>query len=382
MNEINDLFSQTGDGACTIDDTQRIVSWNQAATDLLGYSRSEAVGRFGWQLLAGQTAEGEPFCQHMCPLRRSLQAGEAISSVDLLLRHRSGSRILVNVSTVPMPAAVNDGKPGMLVHLWRPLVKPALQKRLRIYLLGATAVTRPDGTMVKGGMWNRLKVRALLACLALHGEQAVSRDYLLEMLWSHLDYKAALHNLNTTVYSLRRSLEPKLKKVSGSSYIAYQNGQYYLVDANHHWLDVHTFEANIHQARAATRLTDKIDAYRMAVALYRGDYLADLQMSGWQAISEQAHYQMLYLAAMEELGQAYEALQKNEEAQRWYERVLAVDPCRESAAHSLVTLLWRQGRRSDALAICQQLSETMAAELDASLCAEMRALLAEIRLAA
>ncbi|MBE2198333.1 MAG: PAS domain S-box protein [Anaerolinea sp.] len=382
MNKIADLFSHTGDGACIIDENQRIISWNPAATAMLGYSREEALGQLCWELLLGNTRDNKPFCKPTCTIRQRLDEGGATTSMDLWVRHRSGERVLVNISTIPISPITNDGKPGMLVHLWRLIEPPLAQKRLRIHLLGATMVTRSDDTTVCGGMWNRVKVRALLAYLALQGGQPVSRERLIDVLWPELDYKAALHNLNTTVYNLRHSLEPDLKKASDSSYIAYQSGQYYLIDADRHWLDVRAFEADIRQARTVINSLDKIDAYKTAVALYRDDYLADLDATGVQSTSEQVRYQLLYLTAMEELGQALEALDQDQEAEIWYERVLAADACRESVARRLVRLLLRQGRRMDALMRIQQLATMLENELDAVLSVETSDLMAQIRLTA
>lgn len=380
MNELETLFSHTGDGACTLDENQRIISWNTAATEMLGYSRAEALGQVCWELLLGHTPDGEPFCRPVCTLRQKLQMREAITSLDLLLRHRAGNRVLVNVSTIPIAETLNGGKPGMLVHLWRLRGQPAKTKRLRINLLGPTAVTRSDGTMVAGGMWNRLKVRALLVYLALQGGQPVSRERLIEVLWPDFEYKEALHNLNTTVYHLRHSLEPNLKKASDSAYIGYHSGQYYLIDAQQHWLDVLTFEDNIRKARQEKELQGKIDAYLTAVALYRGDYLADLDATGLQSSSEQVRYQLLCLAAMQELGEAYEGLGEQHEAIRWYQQVLALEPCHEEAGIRLVRLFVRQERRAEALRVCENLAERLEKELDAAISIELIELMAQIRL--
>lgn len=378
MNEIETLFSYTGDGACALDKNHRIIFWNPAAATMLGYSREEAVGQIGWRLFAGKTPDGKPFCRPNCPLRLRLQAGKEITSFNLLIRHKSGEYLPVNVSTIPMPPALNDGEVGMLVHLWRPLDEPFTHRWLRIYLLGITAVTRSDSTIVNGPMWNRLKVRALLAYLALRGQQPTSRDELLEALWPELDYKSALHNLNTTVYNLRHSLEPNLKKAADSRYIAYQNSHYFLIDAERHWLDVRAFESGIRRARLADNPADKVECYQTAVALYRGDYLTDLNATSLQSSSRQAHYHLLHLAAMEELGQTYEALGQDAEAEVWYGRVLAKEPCQESAAQRLIRLFARQGRRIEALLVCQQLAETLEAELNVALSAETAELLTQM----
>lgn len=383
MNDITELFNHTGDGAITVDENQRIISWNAAAAAMLGYTREEVLGEKCWELLLGHTVDGKLFCKPNCSIRRKLEDDKLIVSFDLLVRHKSGDWVRVNVSTIPIPPAENEGKSGKLVHLWRPLGGTAVpRQRLCIHLLGATTVTRCDGQMVGGALWSRVKVRALLAYLAIQRGQPVSRERLIEVLWPDLDYQAALHNLNTTVYNLRHSLEPNLKKASQSAFVAYQCGQYFLADAEIHWIDTRAFEDHIRTARRATNSLDKIDAYKSAIALYRGDYLADLDGTNIWSNGERAHYQLLYLAAMNELGQEYEAQGQDDEAERWYVRVLAVDPCRENTAQRLIRLLMRQGRRVDALQRCQHLAASLEQELDVMLSAESSDLMAQIRLAA
>ncbi len=382
MNNIANLFSHTGDGACTLDEHQRIVSWNAAATAMLGYQREEVLGRLCWELLLGQTPDGKSFCRPNCDIRQRLQDGKMITSFDLLVRHKCGERLLINVSTIPISPTDDQPQPGMLVHLWRLHPKPlAAKKRLRIHLLGVTTVTRSDGTMLEGTLWNRVKVRALLAYLALNEGQPVSRERLIEVLWPDLDYKSALHNLNTTVYNLRRSLEPDLEKAGDSKYIAYQRGQYFLADIENQWLDTRAFEADIRKARTEADPDLKIDAYKTAIALYRGSYLTDLEGTGVWSSSEQVRYELLYMTAMEELGYVYELQQNDKEAEWWYGRVLAIDSCREKTAQRLIRLLLRQGRRVEALVHCQQLAAALESELDVMLSDESSALLHQIRLA-
>lgn len=382
MNNIADLFSHTGDGACTLDEQQRIVTWNAAATAMLGYQREEVLGKLCWEMLLGQTPDGKSFCRPNCDIRQRLQDGKMITSFDLLVRHKCGERLLINVSTIPITPTHDQPKPGMLVHLWRLHQKPAAgKKRLRIHLLGVTTVTRSDGTMLEGSLWNRVKVRALLAYLAMNEGQPVSRERLIEALWPDLDYKSALHNLNTTVYNLRRSLEPNLDKAGDSKYIAYRSGQYYLANVEDHWLDVQAFEAGIRRARTEADPDLKIDAYQTAIALYRGSYLTDLEGTGVWSSSEQVRYELLYLAAMEELGRTYELHDNDKDAELWYGRVLAVDPCREKTAQQLIRMLMRQGRRVEALIHCQQLAAALENELDAMLSEETSDLLHQIRLA-
>ena len=85
---------------------------------------------------------------------------------------------------------------------------------------------------------------------------------------------------------------------------------------------------------------------------------------------------------MEELASVFEEANQEDEARHWYERILALDACRESTAHKLIRLLMKQGRRTEALAYCQRLAAALEEELDVMLSEETNELMANIREAA
>ena len=152
MLAIKQIFDKAGDGATIIDAEQRIVSWNAAATRMLGYRSEEVVGRHCWQLLGGKTPQGQHFCQKDCALRQHIAADEQINNFDLLLRHQCGELVPVNVSTIPIPVS-DRYQPVTLVHLWRVQQRsPVLTSGLRIRLLGPMHVRRPDGSAVTGAL--------------------------------------------------------------------------------------------------------------------------------------------------------------------------------------------------------------------------------------
>lgn len=225
-NSILNIFANTQDGAYAIDGEQTIVFWNQAAENMLGYSRAEALGMKCWQLIKGHSTEGNDFCRNNCQVITQIAQGKPGEHFDLLVQHRDGHCLLVNVSTLPLPHNPDHLEQPRLMHLARFLAdQPMEPGRLRIHLLGPTIVWRPDGTLVEGPLWRRIKVRALLAYLVLK-RGPVPRETLIEVLWPDLDYEAGLRNLNTTVYNLRRSLEPDLKRGSDSRFVIYEGSNY------------------------------------------------------------------------------------------------------------------------------------------------------------
>jgi len=51
-------FADTGSGVWAVDASQRIVFWNRAAEELLGFTADQALGRLCYQLLTGQDTPG------------------------------------------------------------------------------------------------------------------------------------------------------------------------------------------------------------------------------------------------------------------------------------------------------------------------------------
>ena len=369
------LFAQTGDCAWAVDAGQRIVFWNRPAEELLGYAAETAKGQFCYQLLAGQNLEGMPFCRAGCSIIEAMRHADPVRGFDLLVRHRDGKAIRGCVSFILIPTAPDDYKLAAVVHLFRPLEEASEEPlHLRIYLLGSTTVWRNDGSQVDGLPWRRAKVRALLAYLALQRGQAVHRETLIETLWPDLNYLAALHNLNTTVYHLRLGLDPALEHGNESSYIHYEGDCYSLNGGARHWLDIDAFETGIAQARRQSNPDQAIRLYWDALALYRGDLLADLGHAGMWCRGERVRLRELYLNVLQELGVLREQRQDYTRASEVYLKALATDPCRESVCQQLMRLSIRRGDRATAVTHYRVLAEALQRELEVTPSHETRLL--------
>ena len=364
MDEVLRLFSRAGDGVWAVDSGHHIVLWNQAAEELLGHTTEEAVEQLCYQLVAGQDLGGKPFCKAGCSVMECAQRMEPVRGFDLVVRCRDGKALRVSVSIITVPESFGVDAPDLVMHIVRPIGEGRSRLLpLRIHLLGHTIVQRADGSLVESPLWRRVKVRALLAFLALHNGEAVHRDTLIAVLWPDLEYLAALHNLNTTIYNLRRSLEPRLERRTESSYIFNEGDFYLLNDSPPHWLDVEAFEAGIAQARRESDRDRAIRQYRDALTLYQGDFLADLGLvNGW-CWQEQRRLRELFVNALEELGTLYEQRQDYRHASEVYLKALANDPCRETVCQRLMRLLMRRGDRAAVVAYYHSLIEALQREL-------------------
>lgn len=375
MDNTFDILDHAGDAVCAVNDEKRVVYWNAAAEAILGITADEANGQPCWQLLKGKSLDGQPFCGPDCPIQAKVDTQEPIPHFDLWVKNKSGKPVLANFSTIAIPAKNGRCQPdqAVIIHLIR-LVKNREfpQHRLRINTLGSLTVWRPDGSQINGKYWRRAKVRGLFVFLALKRGEPVTREELTETLWPELDYAAALSSLNTTVYNLRRSLEPELKQGSESHYIFYEAGFYWLGGNQPHWIDVDAFKLGIQQARLETAVNQAIHHYQEAVTLYQGDYLLDLiATTGFDANAEQTRLRHLYLEALEELASLYQQQEQTEQARSTYLKILAIDSHRESAYQQLARLSYGSGTMMDSVAYCQRLAAALKDELDLILSEEM-----------
>lgn len=103
-------------GAYAVSLDQTIVSWNQAAQRILGFSPEQVLGRRCYDVLAGLTAGGiVPECLEGCPSMRALKAGEVPGAVDVRILCASGERREVTVT--PMVVAGRGNDAPVLVHV-------------------------------------------------------------------------------------------------------------------------------------------------------------------------------------------------------------------------------------------------------------------------
>lgn len=377
-----EIVSRTGDAAWAVDVHLRIVAWNGAAAEALGYPQAEVLGRPCHQVIAGRDPGGSSLCGPRCPVMAQIRRGELVRGFDLLAPGRDGVNRRLSVSVIPV-ADPRSGRLGSLVHLARLAQQgPDWPPPARIRLLGRVTVRRPDSSLVRGPLWRRAKVRGLLAFLALQRGKPVHRDVVIEALWPEMEYGRALHNLNTTVYNLRRSLEPGLRRGSGSMYLRYE-GECLVLMGKCHWLDVAAFEDAIARARRESDLDRAEGLYREALGVYRGEFLSELLLRldvRW-CWAEHDRLCDLHLAALEELAGLLERQQREREAAELYGRVLALDPCRETTCRRLMQLCIHRGEGAAAVTHYLHLAKALRGDLNLAPSEETRLLYEAVRAA-
>jgi basic membrane lipoprotein Med (substrate-binding protein (PBP1-ABC) superfamily)/DNA-binding SARP family transcriptional activator len=232
----------------------------------------------------------------------------------------------------------------------------AWEVRVDIRILGPLEVGS-NGTTADLG---RPKQRALLAILALHANQIVSTDRLVELLWGDRAPKMAAHAIHVYVSQLRKALEP----LGATPMIEYRSPGYVLV-TDPSALDANRFDQLV---RDATRLRETGDAahaemgLEAALRLWRGPPLADFVYDDF-AQPTIRHLCERHLDALEELVAVEAALGHDEDALLTAEAAVREDPLRERAREQLMLSLYRCGRHAEALREYQQYRRLLGEEL-------------------
>ncbi len=220
-------------------------------------------------------------------------------------------------------------------------------------LLGPLEVRKGERVVPVGGA----KQRALLAILLLHANEVVSRDRLIDALWAERPPGTADRSLDHQVSRLRKTLEPSEMLVTRSGG--------YVLEVEPEQIDARRFERLLEEGRranAAGKPADAAEALREALALWRGDALADLAYESF-ARTEIERLEELRLAALEERVDADLALGRHQALVAELESLTAKHPLRERLRGQSMLALYRSGRQAEALRVYSETRKRLVEEL-------------------
>ena len=135
MDSLFQALSDAADGAFVIDEDQRIVFWNQAAQEILGYASEEVVGQACYEILGGRGDRGQAICRHHCYVASTAVTGSPVTNYDTCTRTKSGEMRWINVSILTFPA-FNDATP-LVVHLFRDATQKKQSEQFAYQVLDA-----------------------------------------------------------------------------------------------------------------------------------------------------------------------------------------------------------------------------------------------------
>jgi DNA-binding SARP family transcriptional activator len=234
---------------------------------------------------------------------------------------------------------------------------------LRIHLFGRIRVAFTDEPSEVNITPTAQRV---LAFLLLQPHRFYQREVLATLCWGDRSEEQARACLNTTLWRLRRSLEPE--STGSSTYlITTSSGEVGFNWESEHWLDLTIFEACANRILSQpphTLRTEQAQMLENILPLYAGDLFEGIY-DDW-AIQERERLLIHYLDCLAHLMHYYTDQGSYEQSLRFGQLILRKDPLREEIHREVMRLHWQAGQRSLAIHQYETCQKLLAEELGIS----------------
>jgi DNA-binding SARP family transcriptional activator len=217
---------------------------------------------------------------------------------------------------------------------------------LRISAFGRTWVDSVETPI--GGSWLQQRPGQLLKYLVCERNRVVHAEEIAEALWPAAG-RQSLNNVRHFMHALRAKLEPDRPRGVASSFIVTVQGGYAL-DRRRVRIDADEFETLAREGLAAARGREEsvaIERLEHALALYRGDLVADEPYAEW-AYVERDRLRSLAAEALRELIPLLLERRDLPRAAAALERLADFEPFDGETQRLLLATYLAQGRRSEA----------------------------------
>jgi DNA-binding SARP family transcriptional activator len=206
--------------------------------------------------------------------------------------------------------------------------------------------------------------RVIIAVLACSANRTVPTAALVEAIWGEEPSRGRLRNLHYHISQVRRLFRDLEKDRPAARLLTRPSG--YLLEVASGELDADDFVATTARAASAfdAGATDKAARlYRVALALWRGDALADATGADWQLTAEADRLEQMRLDALEALAGIGLDQGRYSEVAADLSSTVARQPTRERMCGQFMLALWRCGRRAEAIEVyvrvCQALRDAL-----------------------
>ena len=252
-----------------------------------------------------------------------------------------------------------------------------MSSRLEIQLFGHPELRR-DGQLLDLKLPH--KALALLYYLALTA-QPVGRETLAMLLWPEAPMPTAKQALRNVLSLLRKVLGDVLRDV-----LAITHRTVALQAAQIHHIDVLAFQQGVAAVQKAQQQGTAPDLamWQATLALYRGDFLAGFYIHQSELFEEWTTQQREYLrnqliTNLLALSDAYAASGIFAAALACLDRLFEIEPQHEAAYSRQIQVLFRLGRRTEALQSYERYRQMLAREFNMPPSPALIALIAELR---
>ncbi|MFC2005110.1 BTAD domain-containing putative transcriptional regulator [Chloroflexota bacterium] len=267
---------------------------------------------------------------------------------------------------VPYDTGTLVGRIGKTVlgELFQPKVLPE-EIRLEIHCLGRFEISCSQKQVLH---WHSVKAKSVFQYLLTNSKQPIVKEVLMEMLWPDCAPRVASNNLKAAIHGLRRTLNDLFENKRGFPCLLFLQGSYMINPEIDLWVDVEEFQQHWtlgHRFEKEGKLSQAIQEYEKAEALYMGDYLGDEPYEEWTLLRREALIDN-YLLILGKLADYSIKMGDYDSCITYSQKILAKDPCREDAYRRLMYCYRQLGHRNRALRWYEICRRTVQTELDAT----------------
>lgn len=220
--------------------------------------------------------------------------------------------------------------------------------QIQIQVLGNFQVLRGESP-IEEGEWKAKQPKLLLKALITRGGARVPKDVLMEDLWPETSQFSAERNFKVVLHRLRKALEPSMDRNAGSSYVLLK-GNLLSLNRDLCRIDLDDFLAFYRRAKKADQageVREVISAGASALALYKGDFLADDLYVPWAELKRE-ELRTLHIALMRRAAELYEGQGSSRKAIEYYGMIIKADPADEEAYQKLMLIYSARGMPAEA----------------------------------
>jgi DNA-binding SARP family transcriptional activator len=240
---------------------------------------------------------------------------------------------------------------------------------LQIYLLGNFHIL-VNHQKIRSDLWQSRQLRTILKLLIIQRSKPVPANQIIEKIWPDKAHEKAAQHLYVRISQIRNilkkfGLQDCIQTIAGG-YIFQcepnleENGE------RSFWIDVDEFERMADQGREHLEnkaFNHAITHFKKAINLYSADFLIEDLYEDW-TISERERLRDRHLMVLTEMAEAYAQTGRYRHAIDVCQKVLSVDPCRESTFVQLMLYYYHLGERSKSLEVFERCQKTLSEEME------------------
>lgn len=235
---------------------------------------------------------------------------------------------------------------------------------LKVRLMGEFRVTQ-DGAPISEQAWHRPIVQRLFQYFALHRGERLSRDQIIQDLWTDSDPQNAAVTFRTVLSRLRNTLEPHLRPKAPSRYLGVEGDVYRFDPHDRVSVDSERFTTIIRRTLkdAGTHDIPELPTELIQVLESYQPLLPHLPLQEW-LLEPRERLNALYVEGTLYLAQALLVYNRLGEALDWANKTVTAAPWSEEAYQVLMRAHARLGNRSLALKAYADAAAALKRELD------------------